>query len=313
MAKKKQVKESPKDAAKEAPKEVPKEVQSHPIRMKPLSRPSWTGSISFGLVTFNVSAHTMEHDKEVHFNNLHVKDNAPLKNLKICSVDKNPVPENEIVKGYSVGKDEKGAEQYVVFTEQEIAAAKPSSSKVIKVDGLSDLSTIDPLFFEKNYVIIPRETDEAYVVMLRALEDMKCAAVGSITISKKEHPVVIHAYNRALVMTTMKRADEVDNPLSFNEVVSLSEPNPEMIGLAKQILTAMKKPFDLTRYPDRYRQKIEEFVQLKREKKEIPIVAEREEKPTSNLMDALKASLAGAQVPPQVREQAALAIEVAKE
>ena len=78
----------------------------------------WSGSINFGLVTIPVKLFTAVRTDELSFNMLHVKDEGRIKYERACSVDGEPVPWDEIVKGYEF---EKGS--YVVLTDEDLIDA----------------------------------------------------------------------------------------------------------------------------------------------------------------------------------------------
>src|SRR5437762_8997370 len=117
----------------------------------PSSRPVWSGSISFGLVTIPVKLFLAVREKRLSFRSLHDQDMVPLKQKMYCPADGKEVHREHIVKGYEVAKD-----QFVVINQEDIEAAAPKSSKTIDIQDFVDLDEIDPLFFDRPYYIAPQ-------------------------------------------------------------------------------------------------------------------------------------------------------------
>jgi DNA end-binding protein Ku len=218
----------------------------------------WTGTITIGLVNVPVKLRAMIFDKSVTFRFLHKTDNSPLRYEKVCVKEDKVVPWEEVEKGYEVRKG-----QFVVFQKEELKAAMPESDQRIRIDKFIDYLSIDPVYFERSYVLVPDKSEESYALLLVALEQMGKAGVGRITLRTKEYPVLVHPYNRALVLTSLRYAYEVANPKDLEELKSLKEPKKEELDLAKKIVTDLSGEFDITEYQDSYRQKIKELVEKK--------------------------------------------------
>src|ERR1044072_453077 len=112
------------------------------------SRPIWSGSISFGLVTIPVQLFTAVREKRLHFRSLHDQDQVPLKQKLVCPADGKEVHREHIVKGYEIEKD-----RFVIVRQEELDAAAPRSSRAIEIQDFVDLGEIDPLFFDRPYYI----------------------------------------------------------------------------------------------------------------------------------------------------------------
>ena len=85
----------------------------------------WKGALTFGLVNVPVELRTAVRSDHISFRMLHETDMAPIKYERLCSAEGEPVPWNEIVKGYEY---EKG--KYVVLTPQDFKAAALESSPI---------------------------------------------------------------------------------------------------------------------------------------------------------------------------------------
>lgn len=245
----------------------------------------WSGTITIGLVSVPVRLHTMIFDKSVTFRFLHKSDNSPLKYQKVCIKEDKVVPWEDIIRGYEVRKGE-----FVVLSNEELKAARPESDQRIRIDKFIDYFSIDPVYFDRSYILAPDRDDDAYGLLLTTLEKTGKAGIGRITLRTKEYPVLVHPYRGAMVLTTLRYAYEVADPEKLEEIRQLKEPKKEQLDLAKKIITDLSGEFDITEYKDTFKQKIEDLVEKKTKgetiKVEKPIKEEAKE-----LMVALQETL----------------------
>lgn len=245
----------------------------------------WSGTITIGLVNVPVKLHTMVYDRSVTFRFLHRTDGSPLKYQKVCIKEDKVIPWEDIIKGYEIRKNE-----FIVFTNEELKAARPESDQRIRIDKFIDYFSIDPVYFERSYILAPDKNSDAYSLLLTTLEKMGKAGVGRITLRTKEYPVLVHPYNGALVLTTLRYAYEVTDPRRLEEIKELKEPKKEELDLAKKIITDLSGEFDITEYKDTFRQKIDELAK-KKTKGETIIVEKPLKEEAKELMVALQETL----------------------
>jgi len=221
-------------------------------------RPIWLGSLTIGLVNVPVKLYPMIYDRGISFRFLHKTDGHPLKYQKVCTKDQQVIPWEEVAKGYEVAKNE-----YVIFDKEELEAVKPESDKRIRLDKFVDYFAVDPVYFDRSYVLMPDKSAEAYSLLLTAFEKKDKAGVGRLTLRTKEYPALVHAYKGALVLTTLRYAYDVIEPQAFEELENLKEPEKAELDLAIKIITDLSGEFDITEYKDRYKQKVQELIKKK--------------------------------------------------
>jgi DNA end-binding protein Ku len=254
-------------------------------RTRTPKRPFWSGSVTIGLVNVPVKLYTMTFDKAFSFRFLHKQDGQPLKYQKVCVKEDKVVPWEDTAKGYEISKD-----HFIIFQKEELQAAQPQSSRKIRIDKFVDYLSIDPIYFEKSYILTPEKNDEAYSLLLAALQKMNKAGAGRITLRTKEYPVLLHAYKGALVLTTLRYAYEVVDPSNFEELKALKEPEKKEVDLAKKIIADLSGEFDISEYRDAYAERIRELIAKKL--KGETIVAEKPVKEEAKqLMVALQETL----------------------
>ena len=248
-------------------------------------RPIWTGSLTIGLVNVPVKLYPMIYDQGISFRFLHKNDGHPLKYQKVCTKDEKVIPWEEVARGYEVAKNE-----YVLFDKEELEAVKPESDKRIRLDEFVDYFAVDPTYFDRSYILMPDKSNEAYSLLLAALEKKGKAGAGRITLRTKEYPALVHTYKGSLVLTTLKYAYDVVDPQGFEELKNLKEPEKAELDLAIKIITDLSGEFDITEYKDHYRQKIEELVK-KKLKGETVVVEKPLEEEVKGLTVALRETL----------------------
>src|SRR5438046_6992160 len=120
-----------------------------------MPRPIWTGSISFGLVNVPIRLITATSAKDVRFNQLHANDGGRIQQKRVCSVDGEEVPYEEIAKGYEMAPG-----QYVVIDPEELATLDPEASHTIDLEEFVELEEVDPIYFERACSIVSGNTAE---------------------------------------------------------------------------------------------------------------------------------------------------------
>jgi DNA end-binding protein Ku len=248
---------------------------------KTTRRPVWSGAISIGLVNVPVQAYPMTRDSSVHFHLLHRKDGQPLRYERVCTRDGVVVPWEETVKGYEVRRNE-----FIVLEKEELRAALPESDRRIRIDRFVHYLSLDPVYFETSFALVPDGSPEAYSLMLAACEELGSAGVGRFTLRTKEYPAVVHAYHGALILTTLRYANEVIDPAGFGELAALKSPKAKELELAKRIISDLSGELDLAEYRDTYRERVLAIIEKKRAGETI-----RVEKPKAEEVKELMAAL----------------------
>ena len=258
---------------------------SERVSATPPRRSIWSGSITIGLVNVPVKLYSMIYDKGIHFHFLHSVDGQPLKYVKMCTKDDKIIPWNEVIRGYEVSKNE-----YITLEKKELDAAKPESDDRIRITKFVDYFSVDPVYFDKTYALMPNKSKEAYTLLLRALEKQNKAGAGRVTLRTKEYPALLHAYKGALVLTTLRYAYDVVNPQDFEDIHKLKEPQKTELDMATKIVGDLAGNFDIAEFEDTYMKRVEELIAQKVKGEKIHI-----EKPpqveAKGLMVALRETL----------------------
>ena len=260
-------------------------MENDPDTTKHSGRPIWSGSITIGLVNVPVKVYTMIRDKAFSFRLLHNDDGQPLKYERVCIKDDKVVDWKDTVKGYEIRKNE-----FIVFKKEELDAIRPESDQRIRLDKFISLLSIDPVYFEKSYILVPDKNTDAYSLLMTAIRQEGKAGMGKITMRTKEYPVVIYEYKGALILTTLHYADEVVNPVVMEDLTKLKKPSQKEMELAGKIIKELSGEFDITEYRDGYREKIEKLIE-KKMKGEVIVARVPQKEEVKELMVALQETI----------------------
>lgn len=248
----------------------------------------WKGTLSFGLVTLPVEMRTAVRDESLHFRLLHAEDNKPVKYQRVCTKDGETVSWDEIVKGYEYSKG-----KFVIMTDADFEAAALESSKAIDILEFVKEDEIDPRFFEKPYYLVPGKGGEkAYALLREALRNTNSVGIGKVTIRQKQWLVGVRAVDEALVVESLRFANELVNPEEFS-FPSGKDIRPQELKMAEQLVGNFSDEFDPSKYTDAYRENLLKIINAKRKGETIEFEAPPapEETKVIDLMDKLRASL----------------------
>ena len=254
-----------------------------------MARAMWSGAISFGLVNVPVRLHPATSHKEVHFNMLHKKDGARIKQQRVCSQDGEEVPWDEIGKGYEISPG-----RYVMFDKEELAALGPKADKTIAIEDFVDQEEIDPIYFENAYYLVPdKGAGRAYQLLLEAMRKSGKVGIARVVLRTRQYLCALRPMGKALALSTMLYPDEINDVNDLDALPgSEAKPKERELEMAQQLIESLTAKFEPDRYQDEYRAKVLDLIERKAQGEEIvaPEV-EEEAAPVINLMDALQASL----------------------
>ena len=129
-------------------------------------------TLSFGLVSIPVKLYSAtETASAVKFNML-AKDGSRLKQQYVSERDQAVVARADMVKGYEFEKD-----RFVLFTAEELKALEEASSPAIEIVAFIPEKSVDPLFYDKAYLIAPdKRGGKPYALLAEAMRQSgRCA------------------------------------------------------------------------------------------------------------------------------------------
>jgi DNA end-binding protein Ku len=254
-------------------------------------RASWKGSLSFGLVSFEVEAFNAlnREESDIRFNQLHAKCHQRIRYQKVCPTH-GELTNDEIVSGYEVTKG-----HYVEIDPDELDELRTPSERALRIDGFVAPDAIDPLYYDgRMYYLVPsgKTAQTPYSVIVTAMEREKVYGIGEVVFSGKDQVVLIRVVDRVLHMAMLNYAAEMHSPDPIASSAA-STAQTRQIKLAQTLIREWSvDELDFSKYTDSYRQRVEKLIAAKSKGRKVAAPKEEEEAPaTINLMEALKRSL----------------------
>ena len=252
------------------------------------ARPTWKGFLKISLVTIPVRVFpATDAAATLSFNQLHGACQTRIQQKKWCPQCEREVEKTELVKGYEF---ERG--RYVVLQDEDIAKARPESTRIINLVRFADAASIDPIYLERPYYLAPdgAVAAEAFAVVRDAIRGK--AGIGKLALYGREYLVAVLPRERGLVMFTLRQAKEVRSMGAIDELAPLpAKVKPDELKLARQVIGNFEGQLDLSEYRDEYQEELRRIIDAKVAGEEIVAPAEEAHAKLVNLMDALRKSL----------------------
>lgn len=249
----------------------------------------WTGSVNFGLVSVPVEAAPAVREQRLRFRLLHEVDSTPIRHERVREDDGEPVPWEEIVKGYEVSPG-----NYVVLHDEDFADAAVEQDHVLEIREFVDVHAVDARYFERSYFLLPGAGGaRRYALLREALRETQLGGIGTMVINRRQHLMQVRADGNALVLLQMRFADELV-PERAHDLPAGADLRDDELQMAVQIVRGMQGPFDPSKYVDEYEQNLRRIIDARsfgaRVQFPEPARAEREPR-VLDLMTRLRRSL----------------------
>jgi DNA end-binding protein Ku len=245
-------------------------------------RPTWKGSISFGLVYIPIAVYPATREEKLSFRQLRKTDLSPIKYKKVAEADSKEVAADEIVKGFEY---ERG--RYVILSDEDFEKVKIESTHSIDITDFVDLQQVDPKFFYKPYFLEPQKGGEkAYALLHKALSGTGKIGVAKVVISNREHLAAVKPDGLFLILELMHFASEILSAEELNRGPSTTL-NEKELKMAQALIDSMSSEWEPEKYRDEYRTAMLDVIEQKAKNKNIPartVVPT----PTTNVVDLVK-------------------------
>jgi len=227
-------------------------------------RPTWKGSISFGLVYIPISVYPATREEKLSFRQLRKTDLSPIKYKKVAEADMKEVPADQIVKGYEY---EKG--RYIIMSDEDFEKVRIESTHSIDITDFVDLDQVDPKFFYKPYFLEPQKGGEkAYSLLHKALTGTGKIGIAKVVIANREYLAAVKPDGLFLVLELMHFASEVLTPEELNR--PKTELNDKELKMANTLIESMSSDWKPDKYRDEYRDAVMEIIETKAKNKQLP-------------------------------------------
>lgn len=260
-----------------------------------MPRPIWKGHISFGLVNVPVTLYSAEQRADLSFRMLDSRNSARIRYERVNEETGEEVPWDKIVKGYEYDNG-----NYVLLSDEELENISAELTKIVEIVQFVDVDAIDPMFFDKPYVLVPGKGGaKGYALLRDAMERSGKVGIAQVVIRARGHLAALVPRGDALILEVLRyqqelRAiDEFDIPKSGDKKTAV---NKKELDLAEQLIEGMTSEWKPEQYRDEYHDAVMKLIERRIESgdtEEVGVLQRTEvDAPrTVNFMEVLKESL----------------------
>ena len=247
-------------------------------------------TLSFGLVSIPVRLYSATESASTIRFNLLAPDGSRLKQQYVSEKTQQVVPRAEMVRGY-----EFEADRFVLFSADELKKLEEGSSHVIEIVAFIPEQSVDPLFYDKAYLLAPdKRGGKPYALLQQAMRESGRCALAKWSWKAKQYVVQVRATADGLVLQQLLYAEEVRSLKDLD--IDPVEVSGAELQLALQLIEQnAEASYDPIRFKDEERQRVLAAIDQKIAGKQIVASAHQEDEPASgqviDLMAALQASL----------------------
>jgi len=246
-------------------------------------------TLSFGLVSIPVKLYSATETASAVKFNLLAKDGSRLKQQYVSEKDQTVVSRSDMVKGYEFEKD-----RFVLFSSEELKALEEASSPAIEIMAFIPEKSVDPLYYDKAYLIAPdKRGGKPYALLAEAMRKSGRCALAKWAWKSRQVVVQVRPVEDGLVLQQLLYAEEVRSLKDLNiEPVAVT---PGELQLALQLIEQISEDaYDPASHVDEEKKRILAAIDAKIAGKQV-VASAHDEAPESaqviDLMEALRASL----------------------
>ncbi|MBA1279209.1 Ku protein [Stutzerimonas stutzeri] len=262
-----------------------------------MPRTIWKGAVSFGLVHIPVALVPATTRTGIDFDWLDKRSMDRVGYKRINKTTGEDIDSENIVKGVEY---EKG--HYVVISDDEIKAAHPKATQTVDIVAFVDAKDISFLYIDTPYYLTPdRRGEKVYALLRETLIQTGKVGIANVVLRNKQHLAVVMPLGKALVMNTLRWADEVRGVeyLEMKDEALNADLNPRELDMAKRLVEDMSDEWNPDQYKDTFQDQIMDLVETKAREGKLEAVGgpeeavDRRSADVIDLTELLKRSLAG--------------------
>jgi DNA end-binding protein Ku len=252
-----------------------------------MPRATWEGQLSFGLISIPVALYSGEKSADLEFHLLDSRDQARVRYVRVNEDTGEEVPWNQIVRAYEY---ESG--NYVMLEQEDFERAAVESTRRIDVYTFIDKEEIDPVYFEKPYIMVPRKGGEkAYVLLREALKGTGKIGIAKVVIRSRQYMLGLLPLGNAVLAERMRFPNDLRSLQEFGLPEGWLKEygvSARELDSAEKLVKAMSADWEPDRYRDEYREALLDWIDKKvRTGETVPVPEEEAEPEASRSEDLL--------------------------
>ena len=255
-----------------------------------MSRPIWSGSISFGLVNVPVKAFTRPCATTTSTSTSSRRSRGARIRNRRCR--RSPATRSTPTTSRWASRSATG--RYVTFDKDELdASSGRESTRTIEVTDFVALDEIDPIYYERTYWLAPdgdaREAGRTSCCW-RRWSDRERVGIGTVVMRNKQYLAAIRPLDGVLAMSTMRFADEVV-PRARHRRAADARGQARRQGAdawPTQLIDALAADWKPERYHDTYTEELRARIEAKGDGADTEI-QDDEPEPSADIVDLTEA------------------------
>ncbi len=246
------------------------------------SRPFWSGTLTFGLVSIPVNLFPANRSSRVSLRMLG-PTGKPLIRRYYSENSGRDLENEDLIRGYEIKKD-----RFVEITDEELERLAPERSRDINLRRFVDEGSIPRLYFERGYFLAPAGSNRAYHLLAETMARTGRAGIATFVMRGKEYLVAITSDNGILRAETMRFHDEVRSP----EAIGLprkQKPAPATVRSIERLITQRSRASLPTgELRDKASERLLKVIERKRKRDDNVITAPGKGKKKAEVVDLLE-------------------------
>jgi len=254
------------------------------------ARAYWKGYLKLSLVSCPIALFPATSEREkISFHQLNKETGNRIRYRKVDAETGDEVPQDDIIKGYEVGKGE-----YIELDPEELEAVAIHSKHTLKIEEFVPKKDIDELYLRDPYYIVldGKVGQQAFAVIRDAIRREGMVALGKVVFTTREHIIALEARVKGMVGVTLRYPYEVRQAKDYFDVIEDEKVPKDMLDLAVHIVESKQGKFEPEKFEDEYDNALKELLRKKQKGERIERPKEPFRTNVVNLMDALRQSVA---------------------
>jgi DNA end-binding protein Ku len=252
-----------------------------------MARAIWKGELVLGKTKLPVQLYSAVQDQAIHFRLLHSTDHVPVEQRIVRKSNGKEVPKEKRRKAYPIDRTEA-----VILQPEELEALQPEASREIHLCRFVRAGMLGDQWFDRPYYLGPDKDAADYFALAEALEKSKVVGVARWVMRKARYLGALTSNDGYLVMTTLRRADQVI-AVSSIEIPEARRPDGKELKLAENLVSSIEADFDPQLWKNEYRERVHAMIDAKARGKVVKLARPKAKREGGDLADLLQRSLAG--------------------
>lgn len=221
-------------------------------------RSIWSGYLSFGTILVPVRSYAASGNLHVSFHQVHKEDCGRVRYKKVCEKDGEELKPEDITKAYIVGGE------CLQFTDEELNALKPFSTKIMDIQGFCKLDEIPLEALSKPYYLgtdAPTKggAGKSFLLLKEAMERSNKVAIVKWVSRTNEYIGMLIPHGKGLLLKQLLYNEQVR---SIEEVEVLeSSVTDELVDKGIQAIDKMTFSFEWGDYTETYTKEVKELIE----------------------------------------------------